>query len=114
MENLVEKIKFSFEERLVAVSLCREIDHHAARSIREEIDKMLFSHRPAVLVLDFSLVEFMDSSGLGLIIGRSEMCRSIGASVELRGLSDRILRLVKLGGVMKIDNVSIKREGKYI
>ena len=109
-----EAVRFLEDGGTLKAKLLSEIDHHAARSIREEIDKMLFSHRPAVLVLDFSLVEFMDSSGLGLIIGRSEMCRSIGASVELRGLSDRILRLVKLGGVMKIDNVSIKREGKYI
>ncbi len=103
----MESLSFSFEEKLVAVALSREIDHHAARSIREEIDRMLFRHRPSVLVLDFSRVEFMDSSGLGLIIGRSEICRSIGARLELRGLSPRILRLVKLGGVLRIDNVSI-------
>ena len=110
----MERIKFSFEEKLVAVSLCKEIDHHAARSIREEIDKMLFRHRPAVLVLDFSSVEFMDSSGLGLIIGRSEICRSLGAELELRGLSERIFKLVKLGGVLRIDNVSIKEKENRI
>jgi len=51
----------------------------------------------------------MDSSGLGLIIGRSEICRSIGARVVLRGLSERLLRLVRLGGVLRIDNVSINQ-----
>jgi len=109
MEKIMESVKFSFEERMVAAALFREIDHHAAGRIREEIDRMLFLRRPSVLVLDFSAVEFMDSSGLGLIIGRSEICRSIGARVVLRGLSERLLRLVRLGGVLRIDNVSINQ-----
>lgn len=106
----MEGLSFSFEEKLVCVALTREIDHHAARRIREEIDRMLFQRRPSVLVLDFSGVEFMDSSGLGLIIGRSELCRTIGASLELRGLSERLLRLVRLGGVLRIDNVCINNK----
>lgn len=103
----MEKLKFSVEERLVVASLFEEIDHHAARSLREEIDRLLFKHRPDTLVLDFSGVRFMDSSGLGLIIGRAEICKSIGARVEIRGASNMLLRLLRLGGVEKIDNIRI-------
>jgi stage II sporulation protein AA (anti-sigma F factor antagonist) len=103
----MEKLRFSLEERLVAVSILEEIDHHAARSLREEIDRLLFKYRPKTLVLDFSSVRFMDSSGLGLIIGRAEISKSIGASLEIRGLSPMLLRLVRLGGVEKIENIRI-------
>ena len=84
-----------------------EIDHHTARVIRERIDKQLFIARPRTLELDFSGVRFMDSSGVGLIIGRCAVCESLSASVKLRGLSGLLLKLVRLSGVEKIKNLSI-------
>ena len=79
----------------------------SARPIRERIDKALFEKKPELLVLDFSEVRFMDSSGIGLIIGRSEVCEAIGAHVRLVALSPLLSRLVRLSGIEKIKNLSI-------
>lgn len=102
-----ETVRFSYEGRTLGASLLAEIDHHTARPMREQIDKMLFKHKPDVLVLDFSEVKFMDSSGIGLIIGRAEISKNINAHVNITGLSPRLLRLVRLSGIEKLTNLSI-------
>ena len=100
-------ITFSRSGKTLVARISCEIDHHTARVIREKIDKKLFEMRPKTLVLDFSGVRFMDSSGVGLIIGRSTVCDSMNACVKLNGLSGLLLKLVRLSGVEKIKNLSI-------
>ena len=93
-------------QSLVASILC-DIDHHAARGLREAIDKKIFENRPKILVLDFDGVSFMDSSGIGLILGRAELCRGIGARVNIVGLNQHLKKLVSLSGVDRVKNVSV-------
>lgn len=102
-----ELVKISEGEGALSAHLACEIDHHTARVIREKIDKKLFEMRPKTLLLDFSGVRFMDSSGVGLIIGRCTVCDSMNAYVKLKGLSGHLLKLVRLSGVEKIKNLSI-------
>ncbi len=102
-----KQVQFTENGRMLTAHLLNEIDHHSASGLREEIDKMLFLLRPDTLVLDFSAVRFMDSSGIGLIIGRSELLRELGAHLGLTGLGPGLLRLVKLSGIEKIRNISI-------
>ena len=102
-----ELVKISEGGDALIARLTCEIDHHTARVIREKIDKKLFEMRPKSLVLDFSGVRFMDSSGVGLIIGRCTVCDSMNAHVKLSGLSGLLLKLVRLSGVEKIKNLSI-------
>jgi len=102
-----DTVKFSDAGGMLIAGLSGEIDHHLAKSQREEIDSMLFKKRPEVLVLDFSDVRFMDSSGIGLIIGRVDVAESIGCRVHLGGLSATQRKLVKLSGVEKLKNLTI-------
>ncbi len=84
-----------------------DIDHHAAKYIREGIDAALIENMPRRLILDFSRVTFMDSSGVGLIIGRCEMAKKYAISVELVGASADIMRLIRICGVEKIKDLYI-------
>ena len=84
-----------------------ELDHNAARSIREAIDAELIIKKPKVLRIDFSDVTFMDSSGIGLIIGRADKAAALGGDVEICGLSPRLRRLVRMSGVEKLRNLKI-------
>lgn len=93
--------------QLTAYVKC-EIDHHVAGRIRTRIDRMLFERRPQCLVLDFSEVRFMDSSGIALILGRVETAAAVGARVRLTGLSDTLMKLVRLSGIEKIRGLSLK------
>ena len=64
-----DDVTFSYGEGRLTAHIKCDIDHHTARRMRERIDQALFEKRPEVLILDFSSVEFMDSSGLGLVLG---------------------------------------------
>ena len=92
--------------KLTAALKC-ELDHFSAKRVRERIDPAVFRYRPSVLVLDFAEVRFMDSSGIGLIIGRTELAASLGASVKLVGLSEALMKLVRLSGIEKISTLTL-------
>ena len=94
------------EEKLIAM-LPPEIDHHSAKWIREGFDKRINEEKPREAVLDFSGVEFMDSSGLGLILGRARITSDIGATLTVKGLSPKLYTLIKLSGIEKIKNIKL-------
>ena len=91
----------------VLVKLACEIDHHSAKRIRERIDAELKRSMPRELILDFSGVGFMDSSGIGLIIGRAGKAQAIGATVTVTGLSPSLLRIVRMSGIYRLDGVKV-------
>ena len=103
-----DDVIFVEKNRELTARLKAEIDHHTSRSMREKIDRMLFEKKPRVLVLDFSEVAFMDSSGLGLILGRVETATGVGAVVEVCGLSAPLLKLVRLSGLERVRNLSVR------
>ena len=75
---------------VVIAYLIGEIDHHTAGNVREKIDNTLMFKKPNTLILDFKNVSFMDSSGIGLVMGRYRLLKSINPSsqiMELAGLS---------------------------
>jgi len=104
-----EDVVFSSGTRSLTASIRCEIDHHTARRMREKIDEELFLCKPDVLILDFSEVRFMDSSGVGLILGRTEKATAVGATVRLVGLSDTLYKLVRLSGLERVKNLSVNR-----
>lgn len=93
---------FDSKANCVTLSLCGEIDHHSAFAVRREIDDMLCTLRPERLVIDLGEVEFMDSSGLGLIMGRYTVMQGLGGRTILRTPNERVLKMLKLAGIDKI------------
>ena len=103
----MQDLKLSKEENKLIARISCELDHHKASGIREAIDKALIAGGASVLVLDFSAVPFMDSSGIGLIIGRADKARDVGVRVRVIGLIPSLLRLVRLSGISKLENLEI-------
>lgn len=77
------------------------IDHHTARPIREQIDDAVTDRMAARLVLDLSKVDFMDSAGLGLILGRLRHVSAGGGKLILLDPGDDIMRILRLAGIDK-------------
>lgn len=102
-----EDLILSQRGRMLIAELLTDVDHHTAKNMRDRIDLRLFETGAEVLVIDFSKVGFMDSSGLGLILGRAEKARAIGADVWVSGLSPNLMKLVRLGGLEKIKNLTL-------
>lgn len=86
------------EERL-RVFLRGEIDHHTAQAMREEIDQTIEENPPQELILDFGGVTFMDSSGIGLVMGRYKLMASFGGRVIVVNMTSHIKKIMKLAGL---------------
>lgn len=78
-----------------------ELDHHNASGIRECIDDAIETSRPKLLVIDFEEVNFMDSSGVGLVMGRYKNTSRYHGEVELHHLSRLSERIMKMSGLQK-------------
>lgn len=88
-------------ERLTA-ALIGELDHHTAGEVREKIDAAILEGRCQQLVLDLSGLTFMDSSGIGLIMGRYRLIRSLGSTMRLCGATKRMETVLRLAGMEKL------------
>lgn len=82
-----------------------EIDHHTARSMRQEIDSAVELNMPTLLILDFTDVSFMDSSGIGLVMGRYRTLSKTGAELHISGTSPQIYKVMKLAGLEKLARI---------
>lgn len=78
-----------------------EIDHHSAKFLREEIDRAIFYHRPRTLILSLSEVSFMDSSGLGLILGRLSRIQELGGEFVIADPNLQVMKILRLAGLEK-------------
>ena len=107
MKSARDEVGFSADGKSLRAEIYCEIDHHVARRIRERIDERLFLERPTLLIIDFSAVRFMDSSGIALIFGRVESAAGVGATVRLEGLSPGLKKLVCLSGAERIRGLSV-------
>ena len=87
---------------ILSVHVRGEIDHHTASSIRQGIDSTLFEKRPAKLILDLSAVSFMDSSGLGLIMGRYSVMKELGGEMVVWNPSPETRAILMLAGMERL------------
>lgn len=102
-----------FSDELLVVRIIGEIDHHSAVGMRTGIDGEIIEHRPKKLILDLSSVDFMDSSGLGLILGRYAAVQKVGGELVVLNPNDGVVKILKLAGaerILKIERVDINSE----
>ena len=98
-------------EGSLTVYLEGDIDHHTAQTIRSRIDTRLFLVRPRELVLDLARVNFMDSAGLGLILGRFTKASELGVGFRLMNPNRHIQRLLDLAGMERLMPITVGRTG---
>lgn len=85
--------------------LTGELDHHSAKEMREAVDNAVELNMPSKLVLDFGGVSFMDSSGIGLVMGRYRNLSRRGAKLHITGTSQQIYKVMKLSGIEKLATI---------
>lgn len=91
-----------YDSGVLKIKLTGEIDHHNAMNLRTKIDEDIFLYRPIKVELLLGSVDFMDSSGLGLIIGRHEKAAEVGGKLVLKNPTKRIERVLSLAGIERI------------
>lgn len=97
-------VEFKLKGGCLRVLLKGEIDHHTAKGICEKADVRIIKEKPATVLLDFSSVTFMDSSGLAVVVGRKKLCDKLGCKayiVNISGHPEKILRMAGADRLIK-------------
>ena len=94
------------------IKLRGEIDHHTAAVVRVSMDELIRSRAPRTLLIDMSAVDFMDSSGLGLIMGRYALMQSVGGETVILDPSPATERIMGLAGMERM--IKIRKTGMTV
>lgn len=97
---------------VMKAALSGEIDHHSVRDVREKIDMELDINRPKTLFMDFGKITFMDSSGIGLVMGRCRKTQLYGGKVEILNTPPQIKKVMKLSGLERLAVIGTKSNDK--
>ena len=95
-------VKHFIEDKLVLFEFTEELDHHVSEKLRKRSDYEIQRFMPKKVVMDFKRVNFMDSAGIGLIIGRYKSANCYGGTLELMNVNNKIKRIFEMAGVLKI------------
>ncbi len=94
--------QFTYFNNTLYVGLSGDVDEHASRTLRSRIDDEISSARPKIVVLDFSKVGFVDSTGLGLIFGRYKKLAGMGAELVVANVPALVDKVFRASGVYSV------------
>ena len=95
-------MKYQVEENCLTIFLPGELDHHNAEGIKENVDLSVISKGVKRVIFDFQETNFMDSSGIGVIMGRYKMVYLLGGEVWAVHANERMKKILTMSGVTKI------------
>jgi len=96
------QIHFTTKERNLIVTIEGEVDHHTSVEIREKVDREFQKRRARNIIFDFTNIQFMDSSGIGVLMGRYRNVMILGGDIALYGVGDQVDRVLSISGIYKI------------
>jgi len=100
--------KYVDMDKLLIFEITEEIDHHTTEKIRRKMDNEIKRYMPKKVIFDFNQVTFMDSAGIGMIIGRYKIARMFGGVTELMNVNQTIKKIFEMSGVLKIIPITNK------
>lgn len=95
-------IKFDVKDDKLIVQLIGELDHHSAEEVRNKIDDRIDREKINKLIMNFQGVTFMDSSGIGVVIGRYKKLSLKNGAVAITDVRESVKRVFELSGMFKI------------
>ena len=98
--------EFYEKDKLLIFTITDEIDECSVQKIRRIADYEMERYMPKRVVFDFDCVTFMDSAGIGMLIGRYKFASMIGATLEIRNLSASVKRIFEMSGILKLISVA--------
>ena len=94
--------KFYEEDKLLVFKITDEIDDCNVQKIRRRADYEIERYMPRKVIFDFDSVTFMDSSGIGLIIGRYKFTNMLGGKLEVANLTQNVKKIFEMSGILKL------------
>lgn len=95
-------VKHYVDDKLLVFEITEDLDHHVTEKIRRRADYEIQRFMPKRVVLDFNRVVFMDSAGIGLVIGRYKTTCCYGGKLEIANVSSKIKKIFEMSGILKI------------
>ena len=108
MSDKTVDVKMSYDQNNLYASLTGELDHHATKALREEIDHQMCLLRPKALVLNMKQVGFMDSSGIGFLVGRVKLAEKWHGIVRVVDVPLNLLKIFALAGLERLSGLKIE------
>ena len=90
------------EDKVLILKITEELDHHTVEKIRRKADYEIERYMPRKVVFDFDSVTFMDSAGIGLIIGRYKFANMLGGKLEVANLTQSVRKIFEMSGILKL------------
>ena len=88
--------------KVLTLKITEEIDEHTTEKLRRKIDNEITRFVPRKVVFDFSNVSFMDSAGIGMLIGRYKTIKILGGELEIVNVTRQVRKLFEISGIVKI------------
>lgn len=98
-------MNYQVQGNCLTIFLPHEVDHHNAEEIRRESDRLIEKHHIRYVIFDFRETNFMDSSGIGVIMGRYKRLYMMGGEVCAVHTSDRVKKILTMSGTAKIMHI---------
>ena len=102
------EVIYQKEDKSLILKITEELDHHTAEKIRRKADYEIEKYIPSKVVFDFNGVSFMDSAGIGLILGRYKNVSILGGKLEVVNVNNQVVKILNMSGLSKI--IEIKEE----
>lgn len=96
------KLEFFNNSKALVVKINEEIDHHSCSILKDKLDVAINLSKIDKLIFDFNGVNFMDSSGIGMIMGRYKCIQKNSGKVVITGLQPTVKKIVQMSGLYKI------------
>lgn len=97
-----EAAEYHIKDRCLIIEVKQDLDHHNTLSIREQSDKLLDRGQIKSIIFDFSGTDFMDSSGIGVIMGRYKRLTLSGGKIFVTGINHNLDRIFRMSGLYRI------------
>lgn len=94
--------KYNEKDKLLVFKITDEIDEYSVQKIRREADYEIKRYMPRKVVFDFDSVTFMDSAGIGLIIGRYKFANMLGGKLEVANLTESVRKIFEMSGLLRL------------
>ena len=103
------KSEYKDLDKLLILKVTEEIDHHTTEKIRRKMDNEITRYMPRKVLFDFNEVSFMDSAGIGLLMGRYKLVSMLGGQVEVSNITPSVRRIFEMSGIQKVIPCAQKR-----
>ena len=98
-------VEFNKEDKQLTFKLTEYVDQHTVEKVRRKMDNEIKGYSPRKVVFDFSNISFMDSAGIGMVLGRYKLAKMLNGSLEIINVNKSMKKIFDMSGVSRIINI---------